>query len=142
MQFPTSALLLSLATSILASPVDNALSSRATCSNAQKMAGMRQELVTIGSHSFADANKIPYAPLCSRTFIILPDELQTFFAVPVPASAGVTAVGVRTALVGLGTALDASVENGPDAGAKYTFNKNGTVTVDFVQVSVIPSQLR
>jgi hypothetical protein len=135
MHFPTTLTFLSLAAPLLASPIDLLPSAPVSCTPAQQIAGVRQELVTISSHSPADAAKIPLAPLASRTFIVLPDELQTFFAVPVPVKVGVTADTVRAELVALATVLDAEVENGPDAGATYTVNSNGTVTVDYVQVS-------
>lgn len=40
------------------------------CTDSQKIAGVKQEIATIRSHSIADANKIPYAPLAYRIFTI------------------------------------------------------------------------
>ena len=43
---------------------------RASCSFAQKVAGIQHEIDTIVSHSFKDANLIPLAALASRTFFV------------------------------------------------------------------------
>ncbi|PPJ53942.1 hypothetical protein CBER1_05824 [Cercospora berteroae] len=124
---------------ILASPVaaPEAAAAAAPCTSACKIEGIKQELRTIISHSFADAAKTPLAPLASRTFIVLPTELQTFFAVPLPVNVGFTADTVRAELVALGTILDADVPGGPDNGATFTVNRNGSVTKDFVQTNRI-----
>ena len=138
MHFSTTAFIISLATSILATPIDIPLVGgspiRTPCTDAQQIEGVKQEIRTIISHSPEDAAKIPLAPLASRTFIVLPDELQTFFAVPAPVNVGLTADTVRAELVALGTVLDAKVPGGPVNGANYTVNPNSTVTVDFIQV--------
>lgn len=139
MHFQSTALLLSIAAAVLATPIDIPLIGsspvRTPCTEAQQIEGVKQEIRTIISHDPADAAKIPLAPLASRTFIVLSDQLQTFFAVPLPVNVGVTADTVRAELVALGTALDAGVPGGPDNGANYTINPNSTVTVDFIQVS-------
>ncbi|CAK1356771.1 uncharacterized protein RHO25_009047 [Cercospora beticola] len=140
---PTISLLLTtlFTPTLLASPISApeavAAAAAAPCTSARKIEGIKQELRTIISHSFADAAKIPLAPLASRTFIVLPTELQTFFAVPLPVNVGFTADTVRAELVALGTILDADVPGGPDNGATFTVNQNGTVTVDFVQTDRI-----
>ncbi|KAF2207251.1 hypothetical protein CERZMDRAFT_102536 [Cercospora zeae-maydis SCOH1-5] len=121
---------------LLLSPTSTAAPA-APCTSDRKIAAIKQELRTIISHSSADAALIPLAPLASRTFVILPTELQTFFAVAVPVNVGFTADTVRAELVALATVLDADVPGGPDDGAVFTVNGNGTVTVDFVQTNRI-----
>lgn len=51
--------------------------------------------------------------------------------------AGVDAITTRAVLVGLGNALDAGVPKGSD---HYTANKNGSVTVDYIQTDGIALQ--
>lgn len=43
---------------------------QAACSCAKKKAAMNAELKTIGSHSAADAAKIPLDPLATRSFYV------------------------------------------------------------------------
>lgn len=42
----------------------------ASCTSDDKIAGMKQEIKTIRSHSVADAEAIPYAPEAYRVFTI------------------------------------------------------------------------
>ncbi|KAM3425770.1 hypothetical protein BST61_g7700 [Cercospora zeina] len=132
---PQTLLSLSLSTLLFLSPT--LTTAAPACTSDRKISAIKQELRTIISHSFADAALIPLAPLASRTFIIMPTELQAFLAVGVPANVGFTAETVRAELVALATALDADVPGGPDDGAVFTVNGNGTVTVDFVQTDRI-----
>lgn len=95
MYFSTTASILSLANSILATRIEIPLVRgspiHTPCTNAQQIEGIQQEIRTIISHTSEDADKIPLAPLARRTCIILPDELQTFFAAPAPVNVGFAA---------------------------------------------------
>ncbi|KAK4621922.1 hypothetical protein CLAFUW4_06591 [Fulvia fulva] len=129
MYLPTIIALLSYLTFAATTP-----SKRQSCAAEQKIAACKQEIATIRSHNFEDANKIPLTLLASRTFIItygnlpvLPAELG--FQLP-PVNVGVTDSTVCLELVGLATVLDAGVPEGSDS---YIVNSNGTVTSDFIQ---------
>jgi len=61
----------SLVFSLAASASAAALQNRqASCTFERRRAGVQQEIATIRSHTIEDANKIPLAPLASRTFFI------------------------------------------------------------------------
>ena len=59
-------LTLLMAATTLATP----LTTRATCTDTDKINACKAEIQTIRSHSADDAAKIPLAPLASRTFYI------------------------------------------------------------------------
>ncbi|KAL8805681.1 MAG: hypothetical protein Q9182_001825 [Xanthomendoza sp. 2 TL-2023] len=114
-----------------AHPLDHAPQAQTTtCTFAKKRAAVAQEIKTIASHSPLDAAQIPLAQLASRTFYITPDEFNGRVTLP-SVNAGLTADTVRVELVALATALDSGV---PAQSVRYTDNRNGSVTVDYVQV--------
>lgn len=55
-------------------PLDDVAKRSGGCSFQQKVAGIQAEINTISSHSFADADQIPLAPLATRTFLVTYDE--------------------------------------------------------------------
>lgn len=63
----STSLVLSLAASVSAAAIE---SRQTSCTFEQRRAGVQQEIATIRSHTLEDANKIPLAPLASRTFFI------------------------------------------------------------------------